>query len=111
MCAANHSLYLVLCLGDCFIPGLALKKESLMLGLLFWRVFFYCSAGIGEERVPALQVSLRGNPFLFQLLESSVLLKWYQQCSAMCTALLTFRQLLNLSWKAGFGRKECREKL
>lgn len=82
-----------------------------MLGLLFWRVFFYCLAGIGEERVPALQTSLRGNPFLCQLLENSVLLQWYQQCSAVCTALLTFRQLLNLSWKAGFERKGCREKL
>lgn len=82
-----------------------------MLDLLFWRVFLYCLAGTGEEMVPALQASLRGNPFLCQLLESSVLLQWYQQCSAMCAALLTFRQLLNLSWKAGLQRRECREKL
>lgn len=110
MCVAKHSSYLVFYLSNCFIPGLALKKESDAWPVILESVF-YCLAGIGEERVPALQTSLRGNPFLCQLLENSVLLQWYQQCSAVCTALLTFRQLLNLSWKAGFERKGCREKL
>lgn len=52
------------------LPGPALQKESPVLGLLLWRVFFYLSAGIGEERVTAV-LPVRGNT-LCQLLEISV---------------------------------------